>query len=197
MSVTEIFHLEYRVGSKIYILNKTELCCIDQAGKNNFSIALNEVDPSYSYGGFYSPIFLLFLAYIAFGLTVRSAQWFYGSPQFNFTGHIQFIFFPFILLLASYRLYRHNQEKCAYRFYSLRDNTVAFTLPIDKKDKEKTEVFLRAIVSRIHQVTPANEQVLFLLCKYGLLTPTESTQLEAYIQQDQSRMKSNVIPFAS
>ncbi|KTD35165.1 hypothetical protein Lnau_1836 [Legionella nautarum] len=197
MSVAEIFNLEYRVGSKAYILSKTELCCIDRKRKNNFSIALNEIDPSYIYGGFYCPIFLLFFAYIAFGLTVRAVQWFYGSPQFNFSANIQLIFFPFMLLLASYRLYSHNKERAAFRFYSLRDGSMAFSLPIDKKNKGKTEAFLRAIVSRIHQITPANEHVLFLLCKYGLLTPTESTQLEAYIQQGQSETKSNVIPFVN
>lgn len=197
MNTHDIFGLEYKIGSKCYHLTKTELRCIDRAKpRNNFSIPLNQIDPYYSYGGSYSIIYILFIAYISIGVIVRTAQWLYGSQQFTSLANTQLIIFSIFLLYVGWKSYHQFKACRVYQFVYLRDGTEAFSIPVNKKTKEKIQGFLNALVSRIHQVIPANEHVLVLLDQYSLLTHAEYAQLDANILHSQSETKhnTNVIP---
>jgi hypothetical protein len=200
MNTHDIFGLEYKIGSKCYLLTKTELRCIDQSKpKNNFSIPLNQIDPYYSYGGSYSIIYILFIAYISFAVIARTAQWLYGSQQFTTSANTQLIIFSIFLLYAGWKSY-HQLKACRlYQFVYLRDGSDAFAIPVNKQTKEKIQVFLNALVNRIHQVIPSNEHVLVLLDQYNLLTHTEYAQLDANILHSQSETKhnTNVIPLTT
>jgi hypothetical protein len=201
MNSNDILGLEYRIGKQCYILRKTELHCIDQPKvKNNFSIPLNQLDPHYSYGGSrYSIFWLLCVGYIVIGIIVRALQWFYGSSQFDFIGNTQLIIFPFFLALVGFQFYRRGKAIHCFRFYYLRDGALAFSLPMNHKNKTKTLEFLQALLTRIYDATPANGYVFYLLCQYGLLTNTEITQLDVSIQKKQTEFtpKENIIHFAN
>ncbi|STY29099.1 Uncharacterised protein [Legionella wadsworthii] len=191
MSVIDLFNLEYKINKKVYILGKTELHCIDRGNeKNNFSIPLNQLDPHYTYGGFQSPMFFIYFTYLAAGILVRSLQWFYNSPKFNFTGNVQLILFLIFLFITGYHFY-HQIKNRGFRFYHIHEGTIAMTLPLPlkKQYKEKTIEFLDELVHKINQITPSNKQIVSLLDEYGLITQAEQLQLETYIVHNQSETK--------
>lgn len=198
MNKPDIFGLEYKIGKKRYVLSKHEIRCIDAAKpQNNFSLPLNQIDPYYSVAGDYHSACIFFGLYAVFGVITKTYQWISGTP-FDTFHTIQSIFMVVLALVVGSHLYRWINHRASYTFGFLLDNGIAFVLPTDKKHKEQAETFVASIVERIHKTVPSNEQVLFLLCQYGLLTQTESTQLESYIQENQQTTKSekNVIYLA-
>lgn len=192
--------LEYNVGTRRYILGKSILRCVDQSKpQNNFSIPLNTIDPNYSYGIAFSSVAILFAAYFAIGVIVRGIQWLSASPRFDVSGNIQLIIFSGVLVLICYRAYKDYNADNAFKFTFRHEDKIAFSIPKMRKQREKTQAFLNAIASNIHQATPSNEHILNLLGHYDLLTRTEWAQLDANItQNDQSdtvktEPKSNII----
>ncbi|MCW8444228.1 hypothetical protein OQJ05_09225 [Fluoribacter gormanii] len=193
MNTSDMFSLEYKFGTQLYLLSKTEIRCIVQSQpKKNFCIPLNQINPHYIYGGFWQPFYLLLLGYISFGIIVRSNQWLSKSPRFDMFGTTQLIVYLFIFIFASYKFFCQYKERCTFRFSFLHDDTIiAFSLPNDPINKKKNQAFLEAIVNRIHEAAPSNEDTLFLLQRYELLTPIELTQLETSIYQTQDDIDLN------
>ena len=201
MSTQDNIGLDYTIANKHYLLTKTELHCKDHAQpKNNFSIALNAIDPHYSYDFNYSIFGILAGVYLTFGVIVRSFQWLTGSPRFDLLANTQLIVFLGFLFLFCLRSYKSFKDEIAFNFSFLYENQTAFSIPKTRKNPEKTQAFLDAIVNKIEQATPSNQRVLYLLCHYDLLTKTEWAKLDATITSheiDKAKQTSNILHLAS
>lgn len=192
----ELFLSEYAPNSQQrFLLTSTEIRCISKNPKQSFTIPLNELQPYYTFGGRYSPLWLLGLGYALCVTAARLIQWYTGSKLFDSLASMQLCFFASILIFSVYKLYHLRKLHQAYYFSYIKHNKLAFVLPVDKKNKAKTHEFLQTLISRIHDATPGNEHTLLLLRDYNLLSNNESNQLEFYIHEkkDKDISKGNLI----
>jgi len=188
--------LEYKHDTRRYFLSKTKIHCTDSSQpKNNFSIHLNEVDPYYRSGVSYSLLGIICSSFIVLAIVTRLVQWLNGSPAFDGSGHTQLIFYLLLVPFFGYKYYKTVKMGNNYEFRTLNEDKLAFTIPDNKKNPEETQSFLQIIVDSIHEATPSNQTILFLLGQYGLLTQMEWVQLESKIFKNENinESESNII----
>lgn len=178
--------IDYEVGSQRYILSKSELRCIDSAKPdNNFTVALNQVNPNFFYHFSVNPAFIAALVYFAViggGMIVRTYRWLSGSVPFHSmdAGHLVLLCLIFTSII--YRSYRQLKQSPSFHFTGVFDNSIVCSIPFTRKTKAKAMVFLESMAKRIRECPPSNESVISLLSWYQLISQIEWSQLDASIK---------------